>query len=206
MLKCRVLQCWNGNETTRVIQRRVSMCKEAGTVQSRENVSFLWFSLLGIINTSEAPHHWNMESSHLSTDLQTLLSDLLLASSTLLAVIMSTHSWAAGHLQTDTRKRHCSVLSIFFSSFHTHAHISCWNPGEEQKLFEDSLHEMERGVVALPLRSPGRSQQVLKAKIIFDSASTAVPQLEWMWSTFYEGFYYCQNLRRFSIDVCLVLC
>lgn len=50
------------------------------------------------------------------------------------------------------------------------------------KLSEDSLclllHEVERGVVALPLRSPGRSQQVLKAKIIFDSASTAVPRLE----------------------------
>lgn len=79
-------------------------------------VFFVW----GIINTSKAHWHWNMESSHLSTDLQTGPPDLLLTSAALLAVIMSAHSRAAGHLQTDTRKKHCSLLSILLFSFYTH--------------------------------------------------------------------------------------
>lgn len=65
-----------------------------------------------------------MESSHLSVDLQTLLSVLLLTSAALLAVIMSAHSRAAGHLQADTKKRHCSVLSILLAFANTHMHVS----------------------------------------------------------------------------------
>lgn len=63
-----------------------------------------------------------MESSHLSTDLQTLLSDLLLTSATLLAVIMSAHSRAAGHLQTDRHKEEALLCAQHPSLFLLHKH------------------------------------------------------------------------------------
>lgn len=94
---------------------------ERDRIQQREGCFALVFFVLGIINTSKA--HWHRESSHLSRDLQTAPPDLLLTSAALLAVIMSAHSRAAGHLQTDTRKRHCSLLSILLFSFYTHTFL-----------------------------------------------------------------------------------
>lgn len=93
---------------------------ERDSAQQREGFLPLVFLVLGITNTSKAHQHWDMESSHLSADLQTAPPDLLLTSAALLAVIMSAHSRAAGHLQTDTRKKHCSLLSILLFSFYTH--------------------------------------------------------------------------------------
>lgn len=80
------------------------------------------FLVLGTIKTSKAQWHWNMESSHLSPDLQRAPPDVLLTSAALLAVIMSAHGRAAGHLQTDTKEKHCSLLSILLFSFSTHRH------------------------------------------------------------------------------------
>lgn len=97
---------------------------EKDSAQQREGFIPLVFFVLGIINTSKAHWHWNVESSHLSTDLQTAPPDLLLTSAALLAVIMSAHSRAAGHLRTDTRKKHCSLLSILLFSSYKHTCFS----------------------------------------------------------------------------------